>query len=55
MILTVQDNIIRIKWILKIMKLSRVINYNKVRNTVKEKDWVIYLLFSWVSYLSESS
>jgi len=22
------------------MKLSRVINYNKVRNTVKEEDWV---------------
>ncbi len=22
------------------MKLSKVINYNKVRNTVKEEDWV---------------
>ncbi len=22
------------------MKLSRVTNYNKVKNTVKEKDWV---------------
>jgi len=40
MILTVLDNIVRTKWILKTVKLSRVINYNKVRNTAKEEDWV---------------
>ncbi len=40
MILTVLNNIIRTKWILKIMKLSRVINYNKVRSAAKEEGWV---------------
>ncbi len=40
MILTVLNNIIRTKWISKIMKLSRAANYNKVRNTVKEEDWI---------------
>ncbi len=40
MILTVLDNIIRTKWTSKTAKLSRAVNYNKVRNIVKEKDWV---------------
>ena len=40
MILTVLDNIIRTKWILKIMKLSRVTNYNKVESAAKEEDWI---------------
>ncbi len=40
MILTVLDNIVRTKWTLKIIKLSRAANYNKVRNTVKEENWV---------------
>ena len=40
MILTVLDNIIRTKWILKTVKLSRTANYNKVRSTAKEEDWV---------------
>ncbi len=40
MILTVLNNIIRTKWTSKMMKLSRVTNYNKVRNTAKEEDWV---------------
>ena len=44
MILTVLDNIIRTKWILKIMKLSRAANYNKVRNIAEEEDWVIVKL-----------
>ena len=40
MILTVLDNIIRTKWISKAAKLSRVTNYNKVRDTAKEEGWV---------------
>ncbi len=40
MILTVLDNMIRTKWTSKIMKLSRAANYNKVKNAVKEEDWV---------------
>ena len=28
------------KWILKTVKLSRAVNYNKVKNIVKEEDWV---------------
>ncbi len=40
MILTVLDNMIRTKWILKITKLSRAANYNKMRNTAEEEDWV---------------
>jgi len=40
MILTVLDNMIRTKWTLKIMKLSRVTNYNKVKSIAKEEDWV---------------
>ena len=40
MILTVLDNIIRTKWTLKTVKLSRVTNYNKVRSVAKEEGWV---------------
>ncbi len=40
MILTVLDNIIRTKWISKIMKLSRTANYNKVKSAAEEEDWV---------------
>jgi len=40
MILTVLDNIVRTKWILKTVKLSRVTNYNKVKSAAKEEDWV---------------
>jgi len=40
MILTVLDNMIRTKWILKTVKLSRVTNYNKVKNAAKEEGWV---------------
>ena len=40
MILTVLDNIVRSKWILKTVKLSRAANYNKVRSAAEEEDWV---------------
>ncbi len=40
MILTVLNNMIRTKWISKTVKLSRVTNYNKMRSTAKEEDWV---------------
>ena len=40
MILTVLDNIVRTKWTLKIIKLSRAANYNKVKSAAKEEGWV---------------
>jgi len=40
MILTVLNNIIRTKWILKTVKLNRIVNYNKVKSIVKEENSV---------------